>query len=1341
MNAPGSSPQYGKGTPLKANLSHESSDGLNIMGSLREEQEEKQRLEKQCFDLKMRIYYLEESLKRFQDGEQVHDAQSENLKVEVSKMRLKLEERAVDLEQRNLLLVKSKNAIDALKTELERLRAESDVHADLEERVHKMKSANDNLESDFNTQVGSLEEKLKSARRTVSSVEEERAKADERSTQLVLSLEHVESHLRDAKSEKQRLAEELAATLLRSRTTEEELAACRAEGQLLRSGGEEGAREREAGRERLRGEQLARLKAEEDFRARFQESGRQYEAQIRSMRGNHEQDLDRLRQEQVDLLADLRADSAEEAARARAEAERHVEEVRESLTQELEKVRESAAVRLGERTEELGGQREAQTATSARCDALQRELEASRAEGRQLIHTGEGLRVEAAARVEELRLLPVLVRDLEEVRAQLHESQATLRGEQGERAKAAARAERADSAAVELRLNLKEAEQQLGASQGEVARLSRETVDLSGRAEGVAGVTRDNERLRSQLGRLETEALGLRHGLSDAHRDLDRAAEAGARTAAEREVARAEALALGGRLASTQGALQTVQGDAQGERERRCAAEAALMETRAVLQQVREELVAEREGRREAEGAQQEGAEEVEDLRRGLGSAVAMCFAALQQWDEALAAVLDGDVFGLLVHDHGGAMAGAAVGAAFAASASGAGAGVGASGWGARQRRLQSQMLQTSPRPTTPGVSADLLLNHSPAGTMGAMGGISNYGASTPAAALAASAAVDLLADPVHLLQRVAVCIERVELKVQRTEKIRKLFHQQAQKMVAKLQEDVHEAHERASLYQHRAADVLVRVEQTQKEAERAGAKRDEETRELQHFKAVVLSQHTEQLRDSDGRHAALGQSLDRERRRADEFERLAESRAEQLRGLQSQSADLREDLGTLERTEQIVAELSARVGELAQANRTLGGECESRGRQLMALGREGNEHLAERAALAARLESLGEAMGARERALGESEDRVRGLLGEVGRLRSRQIHPQLAQTILDTQSLLQEGGGGGMGGMGGGAYSSTAPTSGDLGQHLHHIQSLEHAATELVARTSQAVSAFGSAAGGGRTRGAAAVAELRGEVLDLLDANARLAVQVQQAAGDLRKTASKRFSYASSVGGSAGGGAGGGAGYEGGLDYRRAGLELTSPARADLGAGMVGGVGLGMGTSVGLDVRFESSQRSTYPTSPVSPTQLLASSALRDLTGMGTGIGRVEGGGGGGGGFVHKDERDDRVAYRDRGRESYSRDTHRDAYSQGARRADDSHTHGSNSAHGSGGSSGMGGSNGNSGIGGNGGHKHGSGDPAAPHTPATPSRVSSHRLNKLGCDLEALARKLDSFDTFKPKE
>jgi hypothetical protein len=151
MSAPGapgagySPPKEYKATPHKAlspggaSAYESASDGLSIMGSLLAEQEEKQRLEKTCFDLKMKIYYLEENLKRFQDSESRAETEQGGLKIECARMKLKLEERAVDLEQRNLLLVKSKNAIDALKTELERLRGESDAHADLEERVRGMK--------------------------------------------------------------------------------------------------------------------------------------------------------------------------------------------------------------------------------------------------------------------------------------------------------------------------------------------------------------------------------------------------------------------------------------------------------------------------------------------------------------------------------------------------------------------------------------------------------------------------------------------------------------------------------------------------------------------------------------------------------------------------------------------------------------------------------------------------------------------------------------------------------------------------------------------------------------------------------------------------------------------------------------------------------------------------------------------------------------------------------------------------------------------------------------------------------------------------------------------------
>jgi chromosome segregation ATPase len=150
------------------------------MGNLREEQEEKQRLEKSNFDLKMKVYYLEESLKRFQDGEDEHDGQYESMKLERGKMKMEMEEKNIDIEQRNLLLLKSKSAIDALKMEIERLRAEGSHHTDLEERVRRLKQLNDDMESDLRGQIAALEMQLASTRNDVDSKEREKAVSEDK---------------------------------------------------------------------------------------------------------------------------------------------------------------------------------------------------------------------------------------------------------------------------------------------------------------------------------------------------------------------------------------------------------------------------------------------------------------------------------------------------------------------------------------------------------------------------------------------------------------------------------------------------------------------------------------------------------------------------------------------------------------------------------------------------------------------------------------------------------------------------------------------------------------------------------------------------------------------------------------------------------------------------------------------------------------------------------------------------------------------------------------------------------------------------------------------------------
>jgi chromosome segregation ATPase len=168
-----------RATPLKSSPSQErkaSHDGsINFMGSLRDEQEDKQRLEKSNFDLKMKVYYLEESLKRYQDGEHMGDVQQEHHRIEINKLKLQLEEKHVDLEQRNLLLIKSKNAIEALKTEIGRLRTESEHQQDLEDRVKRLKQLNDDVETDYRSQVQQLEQQLNAARKALDAKDIERA--------------------------------------------------------------------------------------------------------------------------------------------------------------------------------------------------------------------------------------------------------------------------------------------------------------------------------------------------------------------------------------------------------------------------------------------------------------------------------------------------------------------------------------------------------------------------------------------------------------------------------------------------------------------------------------------------------------------------------------------------------------------------------------------------------------------------------------------------------------------------------------------------------------------------------------------------------------------------------------------------------------------------------------------------------------------------------------------------------------------------------------------------------------------------------------------------------------
>lgn len=119
-------------------------------------------------------------MKRYQDGEDTSDLRAEQSRSEITSLKLQLEEKNTEVDQRNLLLIKAKSAIEALKSELERLRVESSGKNDLEERVKKLKQQNDDMEADYRAQISQLESQLSTARQNLSTTGHDKTYAEDK---------------------------------------------------------------------------------------------------------------------------------------------------------------------------------------------------------------------------------------------------------------------------------------------------------------------------------------------------------------------------------------------------------------------------------------------------------------------------------------------------------------------------------------------------------------------------------------------------------------------------------------------------------------------------------------------------------------------------------------------------------------------------------------------------------------------------------------------------------------------------------------------------------------------------------------------------------------------------------------------------------------------------------------------------------------------------------------------------------------------------------------------------------------------------------------------------------
>ncbi|EQC31640.1 hypothetical protein SDRG_10805 [Saprolegnia diclina VS20] len=179
----------------------EASDPRGDLLLIREGEMERERLQKEAFNMKLRINFLEEQLLKYKEGTAFED---EDFESENMHLRTVIEEKVQELERRNFLLVRARDAIEVLRVDLEtakennRLSASAN-HSQLEESTQEALR----LEQD----VARLEDELQAAYAEIDALRQANEDLMQRFNNL--ELEHTEKLrvVQRLESEKERSSE------------------------------------------------------------------------------------------------------------------------------------------------------------------------------------------------------------------------------------------------------------------------------------------------------------------------------------------------------------------------------------------------------------------------------------------------------------------------------------------------------------------------------------------------------------------------------------------------------------------------------------------------------------------------------------------------------------------------------------------------------------------------------------------------------------------------------------------------------------------------------------------------------------------------------------------------------------------------------------------------------------------------------------------------------------------------------------------------------------------------------------------------------------------------------
>ncbi len=792
-------------------------------------------------------------------------------------------------------------------------------------------------------------------------------------------------------------------------------------------------------------------------------------------------------------------------------------------------------LRITEKIEEIKSLRLILEGDRARYESIIQDLEQTRSELRERNVLLEHVKNDNKIKGEEIQALTNLRLELQEKERKILELQDSLKKESVDKVQLSLKNDQLSTQIDSMKQSMKEQEAELHISKVEMNRLTHVTSELGNKTDNMENVVRNNEKLTILHHKMQTEILEATHRYNNLERDYQLEKNEKERLSAEIQLLKQEYSTTSRSLEEKKSMLQEKSTLYSVEHEQRVVNENALSEQRKLVSALNEDLQNYKSEAAEQRQLFKDIILDYEEKCRCLLGVITMSCDAMTNWDEIFTKILQGGppiIGGVNSSERD-------VGSSFSSNNLGVG-GNGGSPLGNRYSRpyhMQQNTLFSGHSPigskffTLPSARGPVTTHYRDGypsfqanGGLGTRSGKSSlFGQAhlqpsdvryddepSSIAPLMIYAQHHQMLSTLELEQgrhEVSLVIERINYKVDRTMKIRQIFDQSIEKLTKNIEKNLEISQEKVKVLQHRLNDSQQELLRVQQVVSRDQELHHKELTELKQLREVLIAEHRRSATEHESKYAQLVSQCEQEKALHEQCRQRVQHLQDENELKRSEISKLKDDLKAFEETEEIVAIIEQRMQSITSKNQSLEGELHRLQISFEQVSKEKDNITQEKGNAFNEIDRLSLQLDLKHEIVQDLESKIERYQKEVERLRSRQIDPELAMTLLSTQQQL-----------------SNQPSRLDVGYGktfqqtnsivsskkslVETIYSIEKALKTMIDRTEEGISRlefisrnYTSANGNSQlqSRGKHLIEELMEDISHLLQENANLLSKVMQ--------------------------------------------------------------------------------------------------------------------------------------------------------------------------------------------------------------------------------------------------